>query len=79
MIVRKFLRDLTFYRSYRQPPELGLPRTTNTVESMGRLIREMLRRSRAGSNPASLSLWVTALIRLRPTLICNGYPINSQS
>lgn len=76
MAVRTCLRDLEFYRAYRRYPALGLPRTTNTVESMARLVREMLRRSRAGSNPASLLLWATALIRLRPTLTCNGYPIN---
>ncbi len=56
---------LRFYRSYLTHPNLGLPLTTNAVESMCRLLREMFRSSRAGSNPASVLLWATALIRLR--------------
>jgi len=55
---------------------LGLPHTNNTVESMCRLIREMFRSSRAGSNPDSVLLWATALIRLRPKVTCNGHQIN---
>lgn len=74
--VRDFLRNLEFYRSHLKYPHLGLPRTTNCVESMCRLLREMLRSSRAGSNPASVLLWATALIRLRPKLICNGHIFN---
>jgi hypothetical protein len=77
--VREFLRGLPFYRSYLANPRLGLPRTTNSVESMGRLIREMLRSSRAGSNPASLLLWTTAFIRLRQTVTCNGHSFNRKT
>lgn len=75
----QFLLDLPFYRSYLAHPGLGLPLTTNAVESMCRLIREMLRSSRAGSNPHSLHLWATALVRMRPTVTCNGNPINRNS
>ena len=53
-------------------PQLGLPQTTNTVESMGRLLREMFRRNRAGSNPASTLRWATAFIRMRSTITCNS-------
>jgi hypothetical protein len=75
-VLRQFLVDLPFYRSYLAHPELGLPLTTNAVESMCRLVREMLRSSRAGSNPKSLLLWTTALIRLRSTITCNGHRLN---
>lgn len=78
-IVRHFLIDLPFYRSYLVYPHLGLPRTTNSVESMGRLLRELFRSSRAGSNPASVQLWATALIRLRPDVVCNGHFINRKN
>lgn len=74
--VREFLKNLPHYRSYLCHPHLGLPWTTNTVESMGRLLREMFRSSRAGSNPASVRLWATALIRMRPNVNCNGHSIN---
>jgi hypothetical protein len=74
--VREFLKRLTYYRSYLQYPALDLPRTTSAVESMCRLLREMLRSSRAGSNPSSVLLWSTALIRLRPKITCNGHSFN---
>ncbi|TLZ43891.1 MAG: hypothetical protein E6K23_00045 [Gammaproteobacteria bacterium] len=77
--VREFLGNWPLYRSYFTHPNLGLPLTTNAVESMCRLIREMLRSSRAGSNPASLRLWTTAFIRLRPTIKCNGHSFNRNS
>jgi hypothetical protein len=72
MTIRAFLRDLRFYRSYMHHPQLGLPQTTNTVESMGRLLREMFRRNRSGSNPASTMRWATAFIRIHPTVVCNS-------
>jgi hypothetical protein len=75
-MVREFLHGLEFYRSYLQHPALGLPHTTNAVESMGRLLREMFRSSRSGSNPASVLRWATALIRLRPRITCNGHFFN---
>lgn len=75
-IVREFLRQHPYYRSYLTHPSLGLPRTTNSVESMSRLIREMFRRNRAGSNPIAVLTWATALVRLRSQLTCNGHPIN---
>lgn len=74
--VREFLSALQFYRPYLRHPHLGLPRTTNSVESMCRLLREMFRSSRAGSNPASVLLWATALIRLRPNVTCNDHSFN---
>lgn len=78
-MLRECLHQLPFYRAYRQYPDLGLPRTTSAVESMGRLLREMFRSSRSGSNPASVLLWATARIRLRPAIVCNGYTLNRDS
>lgn len=75
-MVREFLSSIPYYRTYLAHPDLGLPHTTNSVESMCRLLREMFRSSRAGSNPSSVLLWATALLRLRPTVVCNGHPIN---
>jgi hypothetical protein len=74
--VGEFLKTYKYYRTYLKYPELNLPHTTNAVESMCRIIREMFRSSRAGSNPKSVQLWATALIRMRPEITCNGHPIN---
>ena len=79
LTVREFVQRIAFYRAYRTQPALGLPRTTNTVESMARIIREMFRSNRSGSNPASVLRWATALIRMRPHITCNSKPVNRKS
>jgi hypothetical protein len=70
-MVREFLRCIGFYRTCRSKPDLNLPGTTNTVESMGSIVRQLLR-NRSGSNPRSVLLWSKALIRLRPHVTCNA-------
>lgn len=71
-VVREFLKSINYYRAYRIHPELNLPSTTNTIESMNSIIRDLLRRNHSASSPQSLLRWVTALIRLRKPLNCNG-------
>ena len=75
-VIRDFLYSLSFYRTYLSHPELHLPTTTNAVESMGRVVRELLLRNRCASSPQSLQLWTTALIRMRSEINCNGKIIN---
>ena len=71
-VMREFLSSINYYRTYRIYPELNLPSTTNTIESMNCIIRDLLRRNRSASSPQSLLRWATALIRLRKQLNCNG-------
>lgn len=71
-MVREFLASIDYYRSYLMHPELNLPSTTNTVESMCCIVRDLLRRNHSASNPQALLQWATALIRLRKELNCNG-------
>lgn len=71
-ILRDFLKSVPYYRSYRIYPELHLPATTNAVESMACVVRDLLRRTRCASSPKALLRWATALIRLRPNVTCNG-------
>lgn len=70
-ILREFVRRLDNYRAYRLNPELGLPRTTGSVESMARVIRDLMHRSRSVTTPKALNLWVTNYLRLRPEIVCN--------
>jgi hypothetical protein len=72
MAVREFLRRIDHFRAYRKYPELGLPSTTGTVEAMGRRVRDLMRQTRSIRSPQALQLWATALIRTRPTVMCNG-------
>lgn len=70
--VREFIQTIDYYRAYLTHPELNLPSTTNTVEAMCCIIRDLVRRNRCSASPKSLLLWTTALIRLRKELTCNG-------
>lgn len=72
MAVREFLRKTDHFRAYRKYPELHLPTTTGTLEAMGRIVRDLMRQSRSVRSPEALQLWATALIRTRPTVMCNG-------
>lgn len=75
-MVKEFVECIDYYRSCRTYPKLGLPATNNAVESMGRIVREMFRRNRAGSNPRSLLLWATAFTRLKSEIVCNAQNFN---
>ena len=70
--VQDFLLSVKYYRTYLMHPELNLPNTTNTVESMASIIRDLLRRNRSASSPQSLLRWATTFVRLRQKLVCNG-------
>jgi hypothetical protein len=75
MIARGFLANVHRFRAYRRHPRLGLPITTNTVESMGWKIRRLMSRSGNLRSPESLRLWSTAFIRINPKVACNGKKI----
>ena len=72
MIVGEFLRRIDHFRAYRKYPELDLPSTTGSVEAMNRRVRDLMRQTRSISSPKALQLWATALIRTRPSVMCNG-------
>lgn len=71
-IFREFVRRIDAYRAYRDCPELRLPTTTGTVESMGRVIRDLMRRTRSIRTPGALMFWVNTYMRLRPHITCNS-------
>ena len=71
-MVREFIQSVKYYRAYQTYPDLNLPSTTNTVESMCCILRDLFRRNRCASSPKALLQWATTLIRLRKELICNG-------
>jgi hypothetical protein len=72
MVVREFLRRVDAYRAYQQYPQWQLPTTTGAAEAMGGRIRTTLARARHVNTPHALRLWATAVIRLHPTVTCNG-------
>lgn len=74
--IRDFLNYVGYYRTFLDYPNLDLPTTTNTMESMGAILRSMLRHSRAWSNPKSLLMWTEAFVRIKGSLACTGCKIN---
>lgn len=70
MIIREFVRRVEDYRAYMEHPSLQLPRTTSSIESKGRMIRDLMGRARSLKTPRAVRLWATAYVRLRPTVTC---------
>jgi hypothetical protein len=71
-LVRQFVLRLPEYRAYRLHPSLHLPTTTGSVESMARVIRDLLRRTRSISSPKALEQWMTSYVEVRPHVTCRG-------
>jgi len=63
----ELIRHHQEFRSYLNFPELNLPNTTNSVESMNKIIRTGCRHLRT---PQSLILRSKCLIRMRKTIVC---------
>lgn len=70
-MLRECIRRIGDYRAYRLHPELRLPRTTGSAESMNRILKDLLGRTRSLRTPKSLRLWITNYIRARPEIVCN--------
>lgn len=68
MIASEFLRRLHQFRSYLSYPELKLPTTTNSIESLNKIIRSRCKHLRT---PESLILRVKVLLKIRKTMTCN--------
>lgn len=71
-LVRQFVLRLPEYRAYRRHPALHLPTTTGSVESMGRVVRDLLRRTRSISSPTALERWATSYVEMRPHVMCRA-------
>lgn len=68
MIATEFLRQLNQFRAYLLHPKLNLPATTNSIESLNRIIRT---RCKHLCTPESLLLRVKTLLRIRKSVTCN--------
>jgi hypothetical protein len=72
MVARECLRRWDHFRAYRIHPALNLPATTGTVEAMGHRLRSLMHHLGNVRTPRALQLWAVTLIRLRPSVTCNG-------
>jgi hypothetical protein len=66
----EFLERERDFRSYLTHPRLNMPMTTNAMESSGKLVRNATRTART---PESLRLRAVAFLRLKHSVICNGF------
>lgn len=60
------------YRTYLDYPKLGIPTTTNSVESTGQLVRSLLRQRRGFKTMTSLQSWLDQFKQDHPTVTCNS-------
>lgn len=68
--VIEFMERENDFRAYLTHPELNLPTTTNAMESSGKLVRKAARTART---PESLKLRAIAFLRLKRSVVCNGF------
>lgn len=72
-LLRGFLKRYKQFRTFIDYPELNLPRTSNSAESMVGCVRSLLRRTKGFRSIGSLKLWIEGLIKCKKHIICNGY------
>lgn len=68
IIIHDYLGHLKYFRSCLNHPELNLPNTTNSMESINNLIREQCRYL---NNPSSLDRWSKSFIKIKGQVACN--------
>lgn len=69
-----FIKHYSDFRNYLKYPELNLPRTNNSAESLIGSIRELCHRTKGFRTEKSLTLWVHCLLKYKKTITCNGSP-----
>lgn len=68
-----FVRNYQDYRSYLVHPELHLPTTNNSAESLASTIADLKHRMRGFPTFQSFEQWVIALLKFKRTIACNEF------
>ncbi len=77
--LRGFLHAYRDFRSYQTYPKLKLPTTTNSVERVCGVLSELVKRTRSFRNPQAYQRWVFLILKLIPTIQCNGTIFNRKN
>lgn len=72
-VLSGFVTNYRDYRSYLTYPDLRLPITNNTAESLGSIIADLKRRMRGFPTVRSFEKWIFALLKFKKKIICNGF------
>lgn len=67
-----FLRDYERFRTYLKYPELNIPTTSNSAESLVSGARELCSRAKGFKTIRSVKLWIYAYAKHKKTIVCNG-------
>ncbi|MFZ2593141.1 MAG: transposase [Minisyncoccia bacterium] len=71
-VLQGFVTSAEDYRTYINYPELNLPATSNTAESLNALVDDLSSRARGFRTIVSLNAWIIALCKERGTMKCRG-------
>jgi transposase-like protein len=77
-ILSGLLKNSTDYRTYLLHPKLNLPQTTNAVECVNSLIRDLMRRMRGFENEASAHDWIESLLKIRQHICLKKHRISAR-
>jgi hypothetical protein len=72
-ILRGFGTNYRDFRTYMTHPELNLPTTNNTAESLASTIGYLKIRMRGFPTLNSFTKWITTLLKFRQRITCNKY------
>src|SRR3989344_2520590 len=72
-VLSGFVSQYLDYRSYLKYPDLHLPTTNNTAESLASMIADLKRRMRGFPTFRSFERWIVALLKYKKTIACNGF------
>lgn len=71
-IIRGFLRNYQQFRTYLIYPELNLPKTSNSAESLISCVRNLLRKAKGFRTETSLKEWIEGLVKSKVKMKNNG-------
>ena len=71
-VLQGFVTSGEDYRTYLNHPELNLPTTSNTAESLNALVDDLSSRARGFRTVNSMNAWIIALCKERGTIKCRG-------
>lgn len=72
-VLSGFVRNFRDYRLYLKYPNLHLPTTNNTAESLASSIANLKYRMRGFPTLDSFTRWIIALLKFKKKVTCNGF------
>lgn len=71
-LIRGFIKQRSQFRTYLDYPELNLPKTSNSAESLVSCVRNLLHRTKGFRTEKSLKEWIEGMIKCKRKIKNNG-------